>query len=362
MDAKKTGLFEIHQKLGAKMVEFGGFLMPIQYTSILQEHKRVRTTVGIFDVSHMGEFIFSGEKARDFLNYLTVNDVSKLADYQAQYSAMCYDHGGIVDDLIVYRYPHHFMMVVNASNTEKDWNWVQKHLWSGIQAENQSDQITLLAVQGPKSLATLQKLSSADLSKIKFYHFTEAELSGVRMTISRTGYTGELGFELYFDRKYSEKIWNAVMEAGEEFQIEPIGLGARDTLRLEMKYCLYGNDIDETTNPLEAGLGWITKLNKGDFIGREALLKVKEEGLKRKLIGFKMQGRAFPRHGYAIFRGGQKVGDVTSGTVSPMLQIGIGMGYVPVELSAVGTPIDIEIRGKMEPALVCETPFYRPEK
>ncbi len=362
MEPKKTALYETHKKLGAKIVEFGGFLMPIQYTSIIQEHKRVRTTVGIFDVSHMGEFIFRGEKAGDFLNYLTINNVAKLADYQAHYSAMCTEQGGIVDDLIVYRYPDHFMMVVNASNTEKDWNWVQKHLWKGVTVENQSDIITLLAVQGPKSRDTLQKLTSVDLKAIRFYHFTEGELAGVPMTISRTGYTGELGFELYFDRSYSEKIWNAVMEAGAEFDIEPIGLGARDTLRLEMKYCLYGNDIDETTNPLEAGLGWITKLSKGDFIGRDVLLKVKEEGVKRKLIGFKMQKRAFPRHSYAIFKDGKKVGHVTSGTVSPMLQIGIGMGYVPVVFSEVGTPIDIEIRGKMEPAVVSETPFYHPEK
>ncbi len=362
MEPKKTALYDIHKKLGAKIVEFGGFLMPIQYTSIIQEHKRVRTTVGLFDVSHMGEFFFSGEKALDFLNYVTINNVAKLVDYQAQYSAMCTESGGIVDDLIVYRYPDHFMMVVNASNTEKDWNWIQKHLWKEVRVENRSDAITLLAVQGPKSLETLQKLTSVDLGSIKFYHFAEGELANVRMTISRTGYTGELGFELYFDRAFSEKIWNAVMEAGREFNIEPIGLGARDTLRLEMKYCLYGNDIDETTNPLEAGLGWITKLNKGDFIGREALLRVKEESLKRKLIGFKMQGRAFPRHGYAIFKEEQKVGHVTSGTFSPMLQVGIGMGYVPVELSEVGTPISIEIRRKKEPAVVCETPFYHPEK
>ena len=361
MEPKKTALYDVHKKLGAKIVEFGGFLMPVQYSGIIQEHKRVRTTVGMFDVSHMGEFIFRGKNALDFLNTLTINNVAKLVDFQAQYSAMCYDHGGIVDDLLVYRYPDHFMMVVNASNTEKDWNWILEHRQEGVEMENISDSMTLLAVQGKKSLSTLQKLTDVDLSKIKFYHFAEGALAGVPMTISRTGYTGELGFELYFDRNDSVPVWDAVMEAGREFDIEPIGLGARDTLRLEMKYCLYGNDIDETTNPLEADLGWITKLQKGEFIGRNALLKVKEEGIQRKLIGFKMETRAFPRHGYRIFKDGKEIGYVTSGTVSPMLTIGIGMGYVPIEQAAVGTTIDIEIRKKMEPAAVCETPFYHPE-
>ena len=361
MEPKETALFDVHKKLGAKIVEFGGFLMPIQYSGIIKEHKRVRTTVGIFDVSHMGEFIFNGPKALDFLNYITVNNVAKLVDYQAQYSAMCYDDGGIVDDLLVYRYPDHFMMVVNASNTEKDWNWIVQHKQEGVEMENISDSITLLAVQGKKSLTTLQKLTDVDLSTIKFYHFTEGVLADVPMTISRTGYTGELGFELYFDQKHAAQVWDAVMQAGKEFDIEPIGLGARDTLRLEMKYCLYGNDIDETTNPLEADLGWITKLNKSDFIGRDALLKAREEGIKRKLIGFKMNARAFPRHGYKIFKNGKEIGHVTSGTVSPMLNIGIGMGYVSADHAAIGNSIEIEIRGKMEPAAICETPFYHPE-
>jgi len=361
VEPKKTALYDVHKKLGAKIVEFGGFLMPIQYSSIIREHKRVRTTVGMFDVSHMGEFIFKGERALDFLNYMTINDVAKLVDYQAQYSAMCYDDGGMVDDLLVYRYPDHFMMVVNASNTEKDWNWIVQHKQEGVEMENISDSITLLAVQGKKCLPTLQKLTDVDLSAIKFYHFVEGVLAGVPMTVSRTGYTGELGFELYFDRKYSVSVWDAVMDAGREFDIEPIGLGARDTLRLEMKYCLYGNDIDQTTNPLEADLGWITKLRKGNFIGRDALLKVKEEGIQRKLVGFKMKSRSFPRHGYRIFKDEKQIGHVTSGTVSPMLSVGIGMGYVSFEQAAVGTPIDIEIRNKMEPAVVCETPFYHPE-
>ncbi|GBD94315.1 aminomethyltransferase [bacterium BMS3Abin05] len=361
MEPKKTALFDVHQKLAKKIVEFGGYLMPVQYSSIIQEHKRVRSTVGMFDVSHMGEFIFKGQNALDFLNEMTINDVSKLVDYQAQYSAMCYDHGGIVDDLLVYRFPDYFMMVVNASNTEKDWDWLSEHRRDGVEMENVSDSITLLAVQGKKSSAALQKLTALDLSLIKFYHFAEAKLTDVPMTISHTGYTGEPGFELYFDQKYSLKVWDAVMDAGREFDIEPIGLGARDTLRLEMKYCLYGNDIDETTNPLEAGLGWITKLRKGDFVGRGTLLRVKEEGVRRKLIGFKMNERAFPRHGYKIFKGGGEIGRVTSGTVSPMLNTGIGMGYVPAAFSAVGTSIEIGIRGELKRAAVCETPFYHPE-
>jgi len=362
VEPKKTALYEVHRRLGAKIVEFAGFLMPIQYTSIMEEHRRVRTTVGVFDVSHMGEIEFWGEKALEFLQYMTINDVARLEIYQAQYSAMCYEDGGIVDDLLVYRYPDHYMMVVNAANTEKDYRWLLDHQMPNVTIKNVSDQITLLAVQGKKALDTLQSLTSVDLSKIRYYHFTEGTLAEVPMTISRTGYTGEDGFELYMDTRYSEQVWNAVMEAGKPYDISPIGLGARDTLRLEMKYCLYGNDIDQTTNPLEAGLGWLTKLNKGDFIGRKALLRVKEQGVTRRLIGFRVEGKAFPRPGYTIYKNGVKIGHVTSGTVSPMLGVGIGMGYVRREFSEVGTPIEIDIRGRKVPAVIVETPFYRPEK
>lgn len=358
--AKKTVLYEEHVNLGAKIVEFAGYLMPIQYSGIIQEHKRVRTTVGIFDVSHMGEFLFSGSGAEEFLQKMTVNNVKKLAVGQVQYSAMCYDNGGIVDDLLLYRYEDHFMMVVNASNLQKDWDWLVEHKPADVEMVNASDDVTLLAVQGRKSRELLQKLTDTNLSDIKYYHFTTGAIDGVPMTISRTGYTGELGFELYMDNQYGVKLWQTILSTGEEFEIEPIGLGARDTLRLEMKYCLYGNDIDQTTNPLEAGLGWITKLKKGDFIGRDVLLKVKEEGLKRKLIGFQMNSRAFPRHEYPIFKNGRQIGTVTSGTFSPMLNVGIGIGYVEIPFTDIGATFEVKIRNNFEAATVVETPFYKP--
>ncbi|RMF59115.1 MAG: glycine cleavage system aminomethyltransferase GcvT, partial [Calditrichaeota bacterium] len=331
MEPKKTALYDIHVKLGAKMVEFAGFLMPIQYSSILEEHRRVRTTVGVFDVSHMGEIVIRGDRAEEFVNYITINDVSKIQVNQAQYTAMCYDNGGIVDDLIVYRFPDHFLLVVNAANTEKDYQWIKEHQFDGVEVENISDTITQLAVQGKKAEDTLQQLTKVNLSEIKFYWFREGELAGVPMIISRTGYTGEPGFELYFDRKYSTQVWDAVFEAGKAFDIAPIGLGARDSLRLEKKYCLYGNDIDETTNPFEAGLGWITKLDKGDFIGRESLLKIKEEGISRKLMGFVVEGRLIPRHGYGVTKDGQTIGQVTSGAFSPILEQNIGLAYISKE-------------------------------
>ncbi|HOC25932.1 MAG TPA: glycine cleavage system aminomethyltransferase GcvT [bacterium] len=341
------------------MVEFAGYYMPIQYRGIIEEHRRVRTTVGLFDVSHMGEFIVKGSNAEAFLQKITINDVSKVDVRQVQYSAMCYPEGGIVDDLLIYRFPDHYLMVVNAANLDKDWEWANRHLIGGVTLTNESDRYSLLALQGPMAQKTLQKLTALDLGKLDYYWLDEAEAAGVPMMISRTGYTGELGYELMMPNESAVKVWKAVMAAGAEFDIEPIGLGARDTLRLEMKYCLYGNDIDQTTNPLEAGLGWITKLNKGEFISREALLQIKAAGLKRKLIGFDMPGRAFPRHGYAIYSGGERVGVVTSGTFSPSLEKGIGTGYVPVELAAVGTPLEIEIRNSRMPATVCETPFYK---
>ncbi|MFQ5797415.1 MAG: glycine cleavage system aminomethyltransferase GcvT, partial [Bacteroidota bacterium] len=282
---KRTRLYDVHKKLGAKLVEFGGFEMPVQYSSIIEEHRRMRSSVGVFDVSHMGEFEIRGKDAASFLQKMTINDVSKLSAGKAQYSAMCYEDGGIVDDLLVYHLSDSYIMVVNAANTEKDFQWLQKHLSDGVELIDVSDDVSLLAVQGPKSLETLQKLADVDLSRIKYYSFSLGTLAGVPMVISRTGYTGEVGFEIYVrgDSSTVRTVWQEVINAGREFGIGPAGLGARDTLRLEMGYCLYGNDIDKTTNPLEAGLGWITKLEKGDFLGRAALLKVRQEGLRRKL-------------------------------------------------------------------------------
>jgi aminomethyltransferase len=359
LEPKRTALYEVHRKLSAKIVEFAGYLMPVQYQGIIEEHKRVRKSVGIFDVSHMGEFIIKGENATEYLQKMTLNDVTKLANFRAQYTGMCYEHGGIVDDLILYRFPDHYMVIVNASNREKDFQWMQEHMIPGVELTDISDEFALLAVQGRNAQATLQKLTDLNLSEIKYYWFREVVLAGVPTVVSRTGYTGEDGFEVGFNAGESEKVWNAILEAGTEFEIEPIGLGARDTLRLEMKYCLYGNDIDETTNPLEAGLGWITKLDKGEFIGREAIAKVKEKGVSRKLVGFELKERAFPRPGYKILKDGKEVGYVTSGTFSPSLEKGIGIGYINKPYYEVGTSITLSIRGKEIPAEVVKTPFYQ---
>jgi aminomethyltransferase len=356
-EPKKTGFYDIHVKLGAKMVPFAGYLMPQQYTSIVDEHLAVRNSVGVFDVSHMGEITIKGPNALEMVQKLTTNDASKLAVNQAQYSAMCYEDGGIVDDLIVYRRENEYLLVVNASNKEKDYQWMLDNKIDGVEIIDESESYSQLAVQGKNAEATLQKLTDVKLDEIKFYWFREGELAGVPMIISRTGYTGEPGFELYFDKKYSEQVWNAVMEAGQEFDIKPCGLGARDTLRLEKRYMLYGNDIDQTTNPLEAGLKFITKLDKGDFIGREALLKVQEEGLKRKLIGFSYDNPRIPRHGYKVFKDGKEIGYVTSGTKSPILNKSIGLAYVKIEYAKIGETIDIDIRGTQIKAEIVKTPF-----
>ncbi|MBN1558885.1 glycine cleavage system aminomethyltransferase GcvT [candidate division KSB1 bacterium] len=358
MSLKKTAFYEIHQQLGAKLVEFAGYLMPVQYAGIKQEHKRVRSTVGLFDVSHMGEFIIRGDNALAFLQHMTINDVSKLAVDQVQYSAMCYENGGLVDDLLVYRLADHYMVVVNAANLDKDWAWMQKHLTPEVELINRTDELSLLALQGPQAEPTLAKLTDLHLNDIPYYWLKVGNVSGVEMIVSRTGYTGEPGFELCFSVAHSEMIWQALMQAGAEFHIEPIGLGARDTLRLEMKYCLYGHDIDETTNPLEAGLGWITRLDKGDFIGKSAIQKVKEHGPTRKLVGFEMIEEAFPRQGYIIWQGERELGHVTSGTYSPMLEKGIGTGYVAADVATVGADIQIDVRGKKVAARIVKTPFY----
>jgi glycine cleavage system T protein (aminomethyltransferase) len=354
---KKTALYDTHVALGAKMVEFAGFSMPIQYKGIRDEHRRVRETIGVFDVSHMGEIEVSGENALEMVQRLTVNDVAALEVGQAHYTAMCYENGGIVDDLLVYRYPDKFLLVVNAANKDKDLAWIIKNKLQDCEVKDTSDQITQLAVQGKKAEEILQKLTRVDLSAIKFYWFEEGELAGAPMLISRTGYTGEPGFELYFENQYAQHVWDAVFEAGAPFSIEPIGLAARDSLRLEKKMCLYGNDIDQKTNPLEAGLGWITKLDKGDFIGADALRKVKEDGLKRRLVAFVLQAPGFPRKGYKIFKDGEELGSVTSGTVSPILEKGIGLGYVKKGFTKIGTEIEIEIRNKMVEAEIFKPPF-----
>jgi len=354
---KKTAFYSQHLKYGARMVEFAGYEMPIQYTGIRDEHRRVRTTVGVFDVSHMGEIEFWGKQALAMVQKITINDAAAMAIGQVQYSAMCYDDGGIVDDLLVYRMADHYLLVVNAANKDKDLQWILSQQIKDCQIKDMSDEISQLAVQGKNAEQTLQKLTKLNLAAIKYYWFTEDVLAGVPMIISRTGYTGEPGFELYFENKYANQVWEKVFAAGEEFKIEPIGLGARDSLRLEKKMCLYGNDIDQTTNPLEAGLGWITKLEKENFIGKDALLKIKEAGVQRKLICFVLNENGFPRHGYEIYKNGQKIGQVTSGTVSPLLEKGIGLGYVPVNYSQIGTEIEIKIRDNFLPAQIVKPPF-----
>lgn len=358
---KKTPFYEIHKKLGAKIVEFAGFYMPIQYEGIISEHKRVRESVGVFDVTHMGEIEIKGKNALSFIQKITTNDASKLTEGKVQYSSMCYPDGGIVDDLLVYHCGSYYMLVVNASNKDKDFNWMLENKIDDVEIIDKSDEVSLLAVQGPNSLKVVQKIIDVDITGLKYYHFLRGKVAGVSAIISRTGYTGELGFELYFDSSVdsAEKVWNALFDVGKEFNIAPIGLGARDTLRLEMGMCLYGNDIDNTTNPLEAGLGWITKFDKGDFIGKDVLLKVKSEGLKRKLVGFTINDKLVPRHGYDINVNGIKVGNVTSGTFSPILNYSIGMGYVNIEYADEGKNIDIIIRNKPVKATITKPPFIK---
>ncbi|MDX8340907.1 glycine cleavage system aminomethyltransferase GcvT [Draconibacterium sp. IB214405] len=359
---KITAFNSIHKALGAKMVEFAGYEMPIEYSGIKDEHMTVRESVGVFDVSHMGEFWVKGPKALDLVAKITSNDPRMLTIGQAQYSCFPNGKGGIVDDLLVYYYePEKYMLVVNAANIEKDWNWVvQQNEEVGAELENASDNISQLAIQGPKATEVLQKLTDVNLSEIKFYTFTTDTFAGVEdVIISATGYTGAGGFELYFRNDVAEQIWKAIFEAGVEEGIKPIGLAARDTLRLEMGYCLYGNDIDDTTSPLEAGLGWITKFNNGrQFIDREFLTMQKNEGVTRRLRGFVLNGRGIPRHDYELVNSeGETIGTVTSGTMSPVLNKGIGMGYVAKEYSAFGTEIFVKIRNKVIPAEIVKLPF-----
>jgi aminomethyltransferase len=362
---KTTPFTDIHLALGAKMHEFAGYNMPIEYSGIIDEHLTVCNGAGIFDVSHMGEIWVKGERAFEFLQRVTSNDVSAIAIRQAQYSCFVNEQGGIIDDLIIYRYEHDkYMLVVNASNVQKDWDWLVGQNKVRAELENSSDSIGQLAVQGPKALATLQKLTKIDLSAIPYYHFTTGYIAGTEdVIISNTGYTGAGGVELYFHKERGVKLWHEIMQAGEEFGIKPIGLGARDTLRLEMGYSLYGNDIDDTTSPLEAGLGWITKFTDGnDFIGRDVLEKQKAAGLTRKLCGFELLERGIPRHSYAIMNeAGETIGAVTSGTMSPTRKIGVGLGYVRPEYAEIGSKIYIKIREKAIPAKVVRPPFRRQE-
>ena len=359
---KRTNFYEIHKGLGGKLVNFAGYEMPVQYSKgILHEHMSVRNAVGMFDVSHMGEVEVRGADALAFIQKITINDASKLVEGKAQYSAMCYEDGGIVDDLLVYHCGDYYMLVINASNIDKDLEWMQRNAagFASLELKNVSDEINLLAVQGPKSRVTLQKLTENTLDDIEFYAFQAGKLAGVDMIISRTGYTGVLGFELYFrgDVATSKKVWDAIVEAGAEFNLEPVGLGARDTLRLEKGYALYGNDIDKTTNPIEAGLGWITKVNKGEFNGRDSIVAMKENGATRKLTGLKVRAEKFlPRHGYKVTVDGQEVGYVTSGSISPILNIGIAMAYINKEYAEPGAEVTIVGR-KEAPAEVVKPPF-----
>ena len=352
-------LNNVHQQLGAKMVPFAGFNMPVQYAGVNIEHETVRKAVGVFDVSHMGEFILKGEGALDLIQKVTSNDASKLFDGKVQYSCLPNEQGGIVDDLLVYRIDEKtYMLVVNASNIEKDWNWISKHNTFGVEMKDISDRTSLLAVQGPKATEALQTLTEVDLASMEYYTFTKGVFAGVgNVLISATGYTGAGGFELYFDNEHAEEIWNKIFEAGEPYGIKPIGLAARDTLRLEMGFCLYGNDIDDTTSPLEAGLGWITKFTK-DFVNSENLATQKQNGIERKLVGFEMIDRGIPRHDYEIVDAeGNVIGKVTSGTQSPSLQKAIGMGYVQTGFTNEGNEVFINIRNNKVKAKVVKFPF-----
>ena len=358
---KEIALSQRHIDLNAKMVPFAGYNMPVSYEGVNVEHENVRKNLGVFDVSHMGEFLISGENALELIQKISSNDASKLTDGKAQYSCMPNHDGGIVDDLIIYRInAEKYLLVVNASNIDKDWNWISHHNTMDATLRDISDEMSLLAIQGPKAAEAMQSLTDIDLANMKFYTFEVGNFAGVeKVIVSATGYTGSGGFEIYFKNEDADQIWDAVMNAGADFGIKPIGLAARDTLRLEMGYCLYGNDIDETTSPIEAGLGWITKFTK-DFINSDQLKEQKENGPERKLIAFELNERGIPRQGYDIVdSNGKKVGTVTSGTMSPSLEKGIGMGYLTSDLVGVGKEIFIQIRKKAVPATQVKLPFYK---
>jgi aminomethyltransferase len=367
-ELKKTPLNYAHREAGGKMVDFGGWDMPVQYSAgVIAEHLATRTRSGLFDVSHMGEFWVEGEDAIAFVNRLTTNDVSKLVDGQAQYSALTYENGTVVDDLLVYRFDRDkLLLVVNASTTDKDWDWITSHVKDeNITLTNVSADYCQIAVQGPDAFAILQRLTETPLGDIKYYHFTTGKVDGVESIISRTGYTGEDGFEVYADKSYAVQLWNKLLEAGsygQENGILPCGLAARNTLRLESAMSLYGHEISDEITPLEANLGWICKLNKGDFIGREALRKQKEEGLKRKLVGFEVTDKGIARDDFDVYIDGEKVGKVTSGSPAPFLKKNIGLAFVPTEFANVGQEIKIDVRGRHLAAEIVPIPFYKREK
>lgn len=357
---KQTALIEEHLKLGAKIVEFGGWDMPVQYSGLAAEHEACRTTGGLFDVSHMGEVRVKGARALEFLNSIVTNDVSKMKDGQAQYSAMCYPHGGCVDDLIIHRIDsQEFFICVNASNTDKDFDWIHSHAFPGVSVTNESPLWSQIAVQGRISPELVSRVSNKSINQLKYYHFERATVLGETGYVARTGYTGEDGFEIYVPWKFGPALWQELLKMGSPLGLLPCGLGARDTLRTEMKYPLYGHEIDENRNPLEAGLGWVTKFDKGDFIGRDSLLSIKEKGLNRSLVGLKSLGRGIPRQGYKIFKDMQEIGEVTSGTFSPSLKQGIAIASVKREFAKIGTRVDLQIREQLFPHEVVETPFYK---
>ncbi len=357
---KRTPLYSVHKALGARLIPFGGWEMPVEYGGIGKEHTAVRTAAGLFDVSHMGEFEVRGPEALDLIQFLTTNDASKLSDGQAQYSDIPYPHGTVVDDLLIYRHnAEHFMVVVNAANIAKDFEWITSHNRSDAAVENVSDEITLLSVQGPRAAEILQSLTQVPLADIKYYHFARGKVFNVDTIISRTGYTGEDGFELYFSARDAELVWNGILGAGTPLGLLPAGLGARNTLRLEARMLLYGNDMDGTTTILEAGLGAIVKFEKEDFIGRDALLKQKQEGVKRRLVGFEMLGREIARDHYPVFVEGHEAGHVTSGSPSITLKKNIGLAYLPAERASIGTSFEVMVRNKRAEAKVVKTPFYK---
>jgi len=354
---KKTPLYKRHIDLGAKLVDFAGYQMPIQYSGVVNEHNMVRKSAGLFDVSHMGEFIISGDGAEDFLNYITINDLNMIEPWQAQYSAMCFEDGGIIDDLIIYRYPDHFMLVVNCANIVKDLDWLMANKPQNVNIMDISEQTSLIALQGPNSRKILQSITDIQIDDINFYYFNLGKICDQTVTIARTGYTGELGYEIYGNNKIIIQIWDAIIDQGVEL-VCPVGLACRDTLRTEMKYALYGNDIDESTNPLEAGLGWITKLKKNNFIGQKALIDINKT-LKRKLVCIKMIDRGIPRKGYRLFLNDQAIGEVTSGTQSPSINEGIGLAYVLAPHAEIGNEIKIKIRNNFLNCLIVKPPFYK---
>lgn len=355
---KRTPLYKIHQGLGAKLIDFGGWEMPVQYTSIIEEHEAVRNACGLFDVSHMGEFFIKGRDALKNLQYLVTNNVNRLEPGQVLYTPMCYPDGGIVDDLLIYCFDKTaYMMVVNASNTIKDYEWVGSHISGDIIFKNVSANYALLAIQGPESKKVIDTLTPLNLDELDYYRFKKGVMNKYDVILSRTGYTGELGYEIYLPQEYAVDLWNKLMDCGKKYNLLPAGLGARNTLRLEKKYCLYGNDIDKNRHPLEAGLAWTVQFNKDDFIGKKALLQYKEKGYPDRLIGFKLTGRGIPRHGYKIRRGNNIIGIVTSGSYSPTLKENIGLGYIKKEYSSVRQEIEVLIRNKPVSGIIVKTPF-----